>query len=338
MTQAPPTAGSTYTVELAGSSLLTRILYAALRPTVAPVIGATATAALRLPYRSRKVFAVSSFTDAPAAVLLPPRGTRRKLVKFADFRAEWVWPKQIPSPLDHPNAAIIYFHGGVYAAGGLNSHRRMVAKIARASGIPLLNVDYRMMPTHLTDTIEDAVEAYRYLLDLGIPGERIIVSGDSAGGGLAFLLALHARDRGLPVPGGISVIAPWSNMDNTAKETHPNATLDQALPGHLWRVFVEWGIAVDGKLDPAWSAVNHDFTGLPPVLIQVGSTESLRPDSEELAQRCADAGVPCRLQLWDRALHDFQVASDLLPDAREAIHDLGEFNRAILERPQAADR
>ncbi|MBL1077256.1 alpha/beta hydrolase [Nocardia sp. 2] len=328
----PPTSGnSTLTIELGGSSALTRILYAVLRPTVAPVIGALATAALRLPYRSRNVFAVSSFTDAPAAILLPPRGTRRKLVKFKDFRAEWVWPRTVPSPLDRPDAAIIYFHGGVYAAGGLNSHRRLVAKIARASGIPVFNVHYRMMPAPLTDTIEDALTAYRHLLDSGIPADRIIVSGDSAGGGLSFLLALRVRDLGLPVPGGISVIAPWSNMDNTAKEKHPNAALDQALPGHLWRAFVEWGIAVDGMVDPAWSAVNHDFAGLPPVLIQVGSTESLRPDSEELAQRCADAGIPCRLQLWDRALHVFQAGSDLLPDARVAIHDMGAFNRSVLE-------
>ncbi|QLY28687.1 alpha/beta hydrolase [Nocardia huaxiensis] len=335
MSTPPTSADSTLTIELAGSSVMTRILYAALRPTVAPVLGALATAAMRLPFRSRNVFAVSSFTDAPAAILLPPRGTRRKLVKFKDFRAEWVWPEDIASPLGAPDSAILYFHGGVYAAGGLNSHRRLVAKIARASGIPVFNVDYRMMPAHLTDTIEDAVAAYRHLLDRGIPAHRIIVSGDSAGGGLAFLLALHARDLGLPMPGGLSVIAPWSNMDNTAKEKHPNASLDQALPGHIWRVFVEWGIAVDGMVDPAWSAVNHDFHGLPPALIQVGSTESLRPDSEELAQRCADAGIPCRLQLWDRALHVFQAGSDLLPDARLAIRDMGAFNRAILARSAA---
>ncbi|MDE1675086.1 alpha/beta hydrolase, partial [Nocardia gipuzkoensis] len=245
-----------------------------------------------------------------------PHGTKRAKVQADNWRAEWLWHGDVPDPRHTQRAALLYFHGGGYICRGLNTHRRLVAKIARASRIPAFNVDYRQLPhAHITDTLDDAVEAYLDLLEHGFRAERIIVSGDSAGGGLAFGLALATRERGLPMPAAISAIAPWADFDATQRNIHPNRHRDAYLPARGMDIIARHGFAVDGRLDPAWSPVNHDFTGLPPVLIQVGSTEYLRPDAQALAGRCAQAQVPARLQIWDRAPHVPHAAADLLRDA-----------------------
>ncbi|TLF80777.1 alpha/beta hydrolase [Nocardia cyriacigeorgica] len=271
--------------------------------------------------------------ETVVAPLRPARGTRLRKVVFEKFRAEWVWgdASGFPGDGDDP-AAILYFHGGGLVSCGLNTHRRMVARIARVAGVPLLQVDYRQIPqAHVTETVDDCVTAYRYLLDLGIPPERITVMGDSAGGGLTFAMALAAKTLSLPMPAGIVAISPWADYDSTIKRGHPNDALDALLGADAYALPVKWGVMRDGHLDPMWSPVNHDFSGLPPVLIQVGSTEVLLADAELLAARCAAAAVPVKVQVWDSAFHVFQVAADVLPDARQAVGDIGAFVRAVLD-------
>lgn len=288
---------------------------------------------------TKQAFWVSRTVDTPAVVLVAPRGTRRRAVRFPGFRAEWLWHKTIEDPEHNRDGAILYFHGGGYVSCGLNTHRRFVAKIGRASGLPVLNVDYRQLPfAHFTGTLDDAVESYRYLLDQGFAPDRIISCGDSAGGGLAFRLPLAARERGLPLPGGISAIAPWADLDWTLRNEHPNAARDVVVPPLGLEVVARYGYVVDGKLDPAWSAVNHDFTGLPPALIQVGSTECLLSDAVRLARRAEEANMPLRLQIWDRAPHVHHAGSDVLPDARAAIRDLAAFHRHIIAGAAATGR
>ncbi|OHU80552.1 alpha/beta hydrolase [Mycobacteroides chelonae] len=273
-----------------------------------------------------QMFAITAIFDPMSAVLRPHRGTRTAPVTFPAFRAEWVWDNTIESPDHVRDAAILYFHGGGFVSCGLNTHRRLVARIARDTGLPVLNVDYRQLPkAHVVDSLSDCLEAYEYLLDNGFPAERIVLAGDSAGGGLTFSVALAARERGLPMPAGIVSIAPWGDFDSTARLAHPNDRTDAALPARAYQLAVKLGIEVDGRLDPAWSPVNHHFAGLPPTLIQVSSTEVLRSDAERLAQRCAEAGVPVTLQIWEKAIHVFQVGADVLPDARDAVNRIALF-------------
>ena len=275
-----------------------------------------------------------------AGALVPlraQRGIRLRPVQFDNFRAEWVWDGDAADPATEQPGAIIYFHGGGLLSCGLNTHRRLVGRIARASGLPLLNVDYRQIPTaHVTETVDDCIEAYRYLLDLGFPAERIIVAGDSAGGGLAFSLALAARDGQLPMPAAIVAMSPWADYDSTHRHAHRNDSTDAILSADAYALPAKWGIAIDGTIDPSWSPVNHDFTGLPPTLIQVASTEVVLADTEQLAACCADAGVPLKLQIRENAVHVFQAGADLLPDARDAISEVGAFVRQILDAEEAS--
>lgn len=278
-----------------------------------------------------QILAVAGRADRLAVLLRPPRGTLVRRNPLPDFRTEWVWHRGDADPDKVQDAAIIYFHGGAFVCGGLNSHRRMAARIARAAGVPLLNVEYRQMPdVHVTRSVGDCVTAYAHLLEKGFAPERIIAAGDSAGGGLAFSLALATSGRGLPMPGAIVAIAPWVNYDVTEMLAHPNSRSDAVVSGPLGRVVAQWGITVDGQLDPLWSPVNHSFAGMPPALVQVSNTEVLLVDAMALAECYAQAGGSLTLQIWDNALHVFQIAADVLPEAREAIVDIGAFVHGIL--------
>lgn len=264
--------------------------------------------------------------DNVMIVLRPPRGTRRRRIDLGGFAGEWIWQRSMPDPGDAQDAVLLYLHGGGLASCGLNTHRRLVARIGAVAGVPALNVAYRQIPeAHVTATVEDCLAAYRYLLEQGFSAERIVIAGDSAGGGLAFAVALAARGAGLPVARAIAAIAPWADYDSAARRSHPNDAVDPFLSSAILHMPTRWGMAIDGILDAAWSPVNHSFGGMPPVFIQVGSTEVLLADTCQLVRACADANVPVHVQIWDKAVHVFQIYADLVPDARDAIAELGRF-------------
>lgn len=316
-------------VEMASrASLILRLADALFRLIVRPSLDAIARLAEQGPLRGTRAFRIANMGELLLIGLRAPRGTRRTPVRFPQFRAEWVWDRKLSGPEDTTGGAILYFHGGGFVFGGLHSHRRLVARIARAAGMPLLAVDYRQLPkAHVTESLEDAVLAYQHLLDAGFDSSRIVFAGDSAGGGLAFTTALTARDQMMPMPGAIAAIAPWADYDPARRRVHRNDRTDALLSAFTLSMPALMGFAREGTLDPLWSPVNHDFSGMPPVFIQVGSTEVLFDDAEVLAQRCQEAGVPCTLQIWDRAIHVFQAGADVLPDARAAITEIGAFMR-----------
>lgn len=330
--QVPPGPRPSVVIELPNrASLPARIAHPIAKATLRTGLNMLTFVGDKGPIKDPRVFKVSNYFDPAAKVLVAVPGTRRRPVRFDKFRAEWVWHRDTADPAQVRDSAILYMHGGGFVACGLNSHRRIVSRIARASGMPLLNVAYRQLPAaHITETIDDCVEAYHYLLNQGFPAHRIILAGDSAGGGLTFRLAVEARERGLPMPGGITAISPWADLESVHKRAHRNFPLDPMIHAGALEIVTKWGFQRNGTIDPAWSAVNHSFEGLPPALIQVGSTEVLLSDCERLAQRYAEAGIRCRLQVWDRQIHVWHAGADLLPEGRAAIREIGAFNQRIL--------
>ncbi|WP_067690643.1 alpha/beta hydrolase [Nocardia jejuensis] len=334
MTGAETTADNTVRIELVNrASVRMRVAHSVAKATIRPFVEwYFGVADSDGPLRGARAFRVANFADLLAAPLIPPRGTLRRSVTFDRFRAEWLWHREDPGPDAVGHGAILYFHGGAFVAGGLNSHRRLAARIARASGVALLNVDYTQLPKgHLLDSIDDAVAAYEHLLARGFAPQRIVFAGDSAGGGLAFAAALTVRDRGLGTPAAIAAIAPYADFDSATRSAHPNNESDAVLTAHGLSVPPALGFARDGGLDPRWSPVNQDFTGMPPALIQVGNTEVLLADTELLADRHLAANVPLTVQIWDNAIHVFQAGADLLPEARTAIAEIGAFVRRTLD-------
>ncbi len=336
MSPLPESGGCVFVEEIGHARIATRIAHPVLRTTLQSFLRAGAWVADRGDGSANLVFRVTRLSEAPARVLGAPRELRREPVVFEHFDAEWLWTAPVPDPQVRREAAILYFHGGAFIAGGLNSYRRHTARLGRESRLPVLSVDYRQLPdAHPNESLDDALTAYRHLLAEGFAPEQLIVAGDSAGGGLALRLALTLRDLGLPLPAGLSVTSPWANFDSTARDAHPNSNADAVLPASGPDMVVRRGIARDGVLDPAWSVVNHDFTGLPPILLQIGSREMLLADAFEIADRCEEARVPLRLQIRPSAPHTLiHLGADVLADGRDAARDAAEFHRAMIEAGQ----
>lgn len=322
------------TIELPNSASLPSLI-------LNPIARATARRALDTAFmlpqlgivKSVKVFRVTNaVSNLPVVALLRPvLGTRVRAVRCDGFDAEWVWHRDTADPDRRQDRAILYLHGGGFVACGLRTHRRLVSRIARAANVPVLSVAYRQVPdAHPTESVEDCVTAYRQLLAQGFAPDRIVVAGDSAGGFLAFATVLAIRDRGLGLPAGVVGISPASDLDPHWVEDNPNAEHDPLFPPRFGKqLFTLIATMKDGRYDPLWSPVHHSFAGMPPALILIGSTESLRSGAEQLAQRCAESNVNCTLQIWDRQIHVFPAAADLIPEGRAAIRDIGAFVRTM---------
>ena len=293
-------------------------------------VRAVLTPAIRRVPRGPIDFRRAASLDRMARRSRPPKGTRVERVRLDGFQAEWVHG---PGVGRDRSRVFLYFHGGGWISCGLNTHRRMIAHLSAAAGIPALSVAYRMLPeVTFADEALDCLAAYKWLLEQGVEPGSVVMSGDSAGGYLTFATALLAREDGLPLPAGLIALSPMLDMDLTAKTAHPNNELDQVSLMPLLDAFI--GEILDGldPLDPRVSPVHADLAGLPPSYLCCSSSEVLACDSELMAERLAAAGVPTFLQTWAGQLHVFQMFGPALPESRAAIDTYGEWVRDALKR------
>jgi acetyl esterase/lipase len=229
------------------------------------------------------------------------------------------------------NGVILYFHGGAYAIGTAALAAGLASDIARRAGSRVVSVDYRLAPEHPYPAgIEDAVSAYRGLLDSGVPSTSIVFAGESAGGGIvtATLVALKSAD--LPQPAAAYVISPWADLTLTGASLDLKAPVDPSLtPGGLRLRAREYL----GTQDPSLGAVSPvfaDLTGLPPLLIQVGGNEILLDDSTRLAARAAADNVKVTLDVTPGVPHVFPAFAGLLEEADTALDSSAQFIRSHL--------
>ncbi len=309
--------------QMPGTSLQSRLLAQALRVTVRPVLGVWArTNALPWPFEI--VEAVGSRFNQPVA------GTRVQNLLLDNCRARWI--DASGKPADDRSRVILYLHGGAFLACGIGTHQRLVSQISAAAQAPALMVDYRMLPDHtISDAINDCVDAYRHLLARGYRGDQIVIAGDSAGGYLSFAVPLAIRSLGLPTPAGIAAMSPLTEMSPHRKTEHPGAGNCALFPKAAVHQLTKISARADRRAaHERLCPLDSDLRGLPRTLIQVGSHEMLRSDSELMADRLAEAGVPCELQVWRRQVHAFQAAADLVPEARRAVEEIGVFVRTAV--------
>jgi acetyl esterase/lipase len=262
--------------------------------------------------------------DAVGEAAALPAGCRHEPHRLGGVRAERVLPLKT-----QPGRTLLYLHGGGYTSGSPRSHRPMVARIAEAAQATAIVPDYRLGPEHrFPAAVEDAVAAYRALIAGGTQPERMIVAGDSAGGGLAMALALALKREGLPQPAGWFVISPWADLTQsgtsyrTKADTDPmisKAGLDQSAAAYLG--------GLDPR-DPLASPIFGDFEGVAPVLIQTGSEEALLSDSVALADVLGQARVEVRLEIWPEMIHVFHAWGAVLQAARRAIGLAGGWMEA----------
>jgi len=219
---------------------------------------------------------------------------------------------------------LLYLHGGAYTAGSPRSHRPLVARLAEAARTVAVAADYRLGPEHrFPAAVEDAVAVYRALLDGGAEPAKVLVAGDSAGGGLTMALALALKAHDLPQPAGYFVISPWADLTQSgASYTAKAATDPMITKAGLDDNALAYLGGLDAR-DPLASPVLGDFEGVAPVLIQTGSEEALLSDSISLADVLAHARVEVRLEVWPEMIHVFHAFGGGLQAARRAIRDAG---------------
>jgi monoterpene epsilon-lactone hydrolase len=252
----------------------------------------------------------------------------------ADVRIDRITARGVPAEWltvrgDDPRAAILYLHGGGYGIGSPRSHRHLAAAIAAAADAAALVPHYRLAPEHpFPAAVDDAVASYRWLLEKNVAPERLVIAGDSAGGGLTVATLLALRDGGLPKPAAGVCISPWVDLTCSL----PSHTSRKAVDPIVSREAVgKMAVAYLGGADataPLASPLYADLRALPPLLIHVGDDEVLLDDSVQLAENARAAGVDVTLEVWPQMIHVWHWFFPMLDEGQQAIDRIGDFIRA----------
>jgi acetyl esterase/lipase len=242
---------------------------------------------------------------------------------------EWIEPEAA----DHPahERCILYLHGGAYIAMSARTHRSVTSRLACWSDARLFALDYRLAPEHpFPAALDDALAAWRALVASGMAPSRIVVAGDSAGGGLALALLVALRDAGEEMPAAGVLLSPWTDLAVTGKSIVTNDAADPLFFGRWVAPIARHYLGDTPATDPLVSPVYADLTGLPPLLIQVGDTEVLLDDSRRVAENATRAGVTAMLRIWPGVPHGWQIFAPILPEARAALREASVFIRVRL--------
>jgi monoterpene epsilon-lactone hydrolase len=239
---------------------------------------------------------------------------------------------EISVPEAIADAAVLYFHGGVFALGSARASAGLASLLARQARAKVLSVDYRLAPEHpYPAAADDALASYRGLLETGISPERIGLFGESAGGGLALGALVASRDAGLAQPAAAVLYSPWVDLTLTGTSMETKAAVDFALaPDRLLRNVSDYAAGADpaaAGLSPLFA----DLRGIAPLLIQCGSNEVLLDDATRLAAAAAAADVAVQLEVTPGVPHVFQASAPELDQANAALARTGTFLQAHLQ-------
>jgi acetyl esterase/lipase len=225
----------------------------------------------------------------------------------------------------------MFFHGGGYCSGSIVSHRGMVTRVGRAAGVRTLAVGYRLAPEHpFPAALDDALAAYGFVLGQGIAPGKIAIGGDSAGGGLTLATLVSLRDAGKSLPGCAWLVSPWVDLQMTGASLAEKAEVDPLIQKAYLEELASAYLAGADPAGPLVSPLHADLAGLPPLLVQVGSAETLLDDALRIARRAGAADVPVNLEVWPHMIHAWHLWGAQLEDARRAIASAGAFMRARL--------
>jgi monoterpene epsilon-lactone hydrolase len=261
--------------------------------------------------------------DALASQFPLAEDVRRDPVDAAGVPAEW-----ITTPEALHERGIYYLHGGGYTLGSINTHREMISRLSRAARARALAIDYRLAPEHpFPAAVEDSTAAYRWLLAIGVDPARLVIAGDSAGGGLTVATLVALRDAGDPLPAAAVCLSPWVDLEGLGESMTTRAEVDPMVQREELLQHVKAYLGDAHPRTPLAAPLYADLRGLPPLLIQVGTAETLLDDSTRLAERAKAAGVDVVLEPWDDMIHVWQFCAAILPEGQQAIDRIGEFIR-----------
>jgi epsilon-lactone hydrolase len=233
------------------------------------------------------------------------------------------------APDSGPSRVLLYFHGGGYCSGSILSHRRLVTEAGRAAGMRTLAIDYRLAPEHPYPAAhEDAIAAWRFLRRQGYAATSIAVGGDSAGGNLTLGLIARLHAAGEPLPGCAWLLSPWTDLTMSGVTLATKDAVDPLIhKAYLEELATAYAPSPIDRKDPLVSPLFADFAGFPPIMIQVGSAETLLADATRLAEAVGSADVDVTLQVWPQMIHAWPLWNAHLADGRRALADAGRFMR-----------
>jgi monoterpene epsilon-lactone hydrolase len=262
--------------------------------------------------------AVQSAFVLPSPVLSQVKPTP---IETSGVRCRWI------APLEAPNAkrTIVYFHGGGYVIGSLDTHRDVMARLAVGACARVLGVDYRLSPEHpFPAAQEDCLAATRFAIAQAGSASRVVLAGDSAGGALCIATLCALRDAGEPLPAAAVLLCPWTDPLAEGGSMEANAPYDFGDR----EVLVDWigkHMAGGDPRDPRVAPLHARLEGLPPLLVQAGGAEILRDQIEAFVDRARAARVAVRLDVYPDMVHVFQTEAALLTDAERALDEIARF-------------
>ena len=257
-----------------------------------------------------------------------PSGYEYEIIERENFQMEYLCPTGI-----YTGRMILQIHGGGYIGPMKNVYRYFAVRYSKISfGGDVLSVDYRVAPENpYPAALEDVVEAYRWLIEeKNYRPSQIVIAGDSAGGGLALALCLYLKDHKIPLPAGLILMSPWTDLTLSGDSYKENYEIDPLFGNSTDNMLYDSSyIGEHDPKDPYISPIYGDFRRLPPMLIQAGSYEVLLSDSITVAEKAKKAGVRRRLSIYEGMFHVFQMGLDLIPESREAWEEVAAFLRII---------
>jgi monoterpene epsilon-lactone hydrolase len=256
-----------------------------------------------------------------------PEGAEIEPASIGGVKGEWARGRRA-----RRDSALLYLHGGGYVIGSPKSHRHLTAALSEASGLSLFVPDYRLAPEHpFPAALEDAVAAYKGLLDSGLSPARLAIAGDSAGGGLTIATLVALRERKLPLPACAVGISPWTDLSQGGEAYRTRLKRDPMVTKDGLDAMAAAYLAGADPKTPLASPLFADLHGLPPLLLQVGTEEALYDDTVGLKSRAEAAGVEVSAESWGGMMHVWHIFHPILSEGRDAIARIGSYLKSRIE-------
>ena len=235
---------------------------------------------------------------------------------FEQFKGAWVMPKD-----ERRSGVVLYLHGGGYTCGSLEYAKGFSSVLAAECGVRVFCAAYRLAPEHrYPAALEDALEAYQYLLKKGYAGHQILLCGESAGGGLIYALCLKLKALGLPLPCGLIGISPWTDLTGSGRSYEENREVDPSMSPELLQFYAK--CYTDDPADPLCSPLFGDVTGFPPSLLFVGGDEVMLDDTRLLHEKLLKSGCRSKMIVAPERWHAYVLycLSENMPQDFETIN------------------
>ncbi len=271
--------------------------------------------------------------SGPDGGKVPRHGTTVAPCDADGVYCEWVVCGQPTS-----ETVFIFFHGGGYYRSSAVATRRLASDLSAACGCRCLTVDYRLAPENkFPSAVDDAYTVFHWVSKQGINAGKIVVGGSSAGGGLTAALLNKLKREDDPLPVAAVLLSPWTDLTQSADSYVTNGDPDPAISkGYLNRAAAAYLGDAD-PLDPLASPVNADLRGLPPLLVQVGKSETMYGDAETYVQKAEQAGVDVTFQPYDDVIHGWHNSAHVVPNIPETLHAIERIGRFFRAQSNALD-